>query len=149
MFYNTFKNSISKKKERIGDIMELYENIKRMRLESKMSQSELAQRTGYADKTAISKIEKGLVDLSQSKIVAFAEALHTTPARLMGWEDETPADKESEALELVEQQYGQDARGSLSKYLQLDSSDKKLVSSMMDNMLDQDKYSVQEESKHA
>ena len=41
---------------------------------------------GYADKSMIAKIEKGLVDLPQSKIIAFAEALHVSPGDLMGWE---------------------------------------------------------------
>lgn len=38
----------------------------------------------------ITKIESGKVDISQKKIVAFANALGTTPAYLMGWTDESP-----------------------------------------------------------
>lgn len=40
----------------------------------------------------ITKIESGKVDISQKKIFAFAQALHTTPGYLMGWEEETPAE---------------------------------------------------------
>lgn len=65
--------------------MELYKNIKKRREQLHMTQTELAEKTGYADKTMISKIEKGVVDLPQSKIVLFAEALRTTPRDLMGW----------------------------------------------------------------
>ena len=36
----------------------------------------------------ITKIEGGNVDISQSKIVAFARALSTSPAYLMGWIDD-------------------------------------------------------------
>lgn len=67
-------------------MLDLYENIKKRREELGFTQSDLAKRAGYADKTMISKIEKGQVDLPQSKIEAIADALFTTPAILMGWE---------------------------------------------------------------
>ena len=69
--------------------MELYKNIKRRREELGMTQTKLAELTGYADKTAISKIESGHIDLSQSKIITFAKALKTTPSDVMGWDDNT------------------------------------------------------------
>ena len=65
-------------------MLELYSNIRRFRLALKMSQDELAQRTGYSDRSSIAKIEKGEVDLPQSKISLFAAALQTTPGSLMG-----------------------------------------------------------------
>lgn len=68
-------------------MLELYKNIKSKRIELGLTQGELAERTGYADKSMIAKIENGKVDLSQSKIELFADALHTTPRALMGWED--------------------------------------------------------------
>lgn len=69
--------------------MRLYENIKKRREELHMTQGDLAAKTGYADKTMISKIEKGVVDLPQSKIYLFAQALNTTPRALMGWTTES------------------------------------------------------------
>lgn len=54
-----------------------------------MSQEELAHRLGYKDRSMITKIESGIVDISQSKISQFAEALSTTPAYLMGWSEES------------------------------------------------------------
>lgn len=66
---------------------DLYENIKKRRKELRLTQTDLASRLGYADKSAIAKIEKGIVDLPQSKIKAFADALRTTPAYLMGWDE--------------------------------------------------------------
>ena len=54
-----------------------------------MTQEELAEMVGYTSRSSIAKVEKGLVDLSQNKIVQFANALKTTPADLMGWEDDT------------------------------------------------------------
>ena len=68
-------------------MLELYRNIKKRRLELDMTQSDLAKKLGYSDKSMIAKIEKGAVDLSQSKITAFAKALKTTEVALMGWDD--------------------------------------------------------------
>lgn len=68
-------------------MIDLYSNIKKRREELRMTQTALAEKTGYADKTMISKIEKGLIDLPQSKIILFASALQTTPRELMGWDD--------------------------------------------------------------
>lgn len=64
--------------------MSIYENIKKRRNELKMSQDELARRLGYADHSAIAHIEKGRIDLPQSKVIAIAEALQTTPGELLG-----------------------------------------------------------------
>ena len=65
--------------------MTLYENIKALRESLKMSQDELATKVGYKDRTSIAKIESGKVDLSQSKIFAFAKALNVSPEELMGY----------------------------------------------------------------
>lgn len=64
--------------------MSLYENIRKRRKEMRMSQVELARKLGYADHSAIAHIEKGDIDLPQSKIIAIAKALDTTPGDLMG-----------------------------------------------------------------
>ena len=53
-----------------------------------LTQEELAFRMGYKTKSAINKIELGINDVSQSKVVKFAEALHTSVAYLMGWDEE-------------------------------------------------------------
>lgn len=65
----------------------LYENIKNLREQKGMSQDELAELTGYTSRSSIAKIEKGLVDLQQSKILAFAKALNVSPSELMGWNE--------------------------------------------------------------
>lgn len=64
--------------------MNLYENIRKYRKEKKMSQEDLAKQTGYTDRSSIAKIEKGDVDLPQSKIILFARALDVEPGVLMG-----------------------------------------------------------------
>ena len=65
----------------------LYKNIKEFRLKMGLSQADLAEMTGYTDRSSIAKIENGEVDLQQSKIALFAKALHTTPQILLGWND--------------------------------------------------------------
>lgn len=49
-----------------------------------MSQEKLAMLAGYTDRSIIARIEKGEIDLSQSKIQAFADIFHITPSELMG-----------------------------------------------------------------
>ena len=68
-------------------MLNLYKNIKQLREELGMSQDELAEKTGYTSRSSIAKIEKGLVDLQQSKIISFANALGVTPSQLMGWDE--------------------------------------------------------------
>lgn len=58
------------------------------RKELGMTQETLASKIGYSSKSSINKIENGTNDIPQSKIVKFAEALSTTTAYLMGWEQE-------------------------------------------------------------
>lgn len=65
-------------------MLDLYKNIRRLRKELKMSQDELAKLTGYGDRSSIAKIEKGIVDMPQSKIIQFAKVLGVTPGELMG-----------------------------------------------------------------
>lgn len=65
-------------------MLELYENIKKLRKEKKMSQEKLARLTGYTDRSSIAKIEKGEVDIPQSKIMLFAQALGVDAGALMG-----------------------------------------------------------------
>ncbi len=64
--------------------MELYKNIRSRRIALKMTQQELAQKLGYKSTSTIAKIESGENDIPQAKLGAFANALNTTPAALMG-----------------------------------------------------------------
>ena len=68
-------------------MLQLYKNIKMLREEKRLSQDELAKLCGYTSRSSIAKIEKGEVDLQNSKILLFANALGTTPGKLMGLTD--------------------------------------------------------------
>lgn len=72
--------------------MTMYERIKELRQKLKMSQEELASKVGYTDRSSIAKVESGQVDLTQSKIKAFADALGTTPVELMDHDNVTEID---------------------------------------------------------
>lgn len=71
--------------------MDLPKRIKSRREELGLSQEELAKALGYKSRSTINKIELGINDITQSKIEAFAKALRTTPAYLMGWEEQKNA----------------------------------------------------------
>lgn len=67
--------------------MTIYERIRCLRTKAGMTQDDLARAMGYKDRSMITKIEAGKVDISQTKIVEFAQVLNTTPGYLMGWVD--------------------------------------------------------------
>lgn len=71
-------------------MLELYKNIKKRREELGMSQAELARKVGYADRSAIARIERGDYDLPQTKILEIAKALKIPPGELMGLDGVTP-----------------------------------------------------------
>lgn len=67
--------------------MEIGDRIKRRREELDMSQEELAFKVGYKSRSSVNKIEIDGRGLPQKKILDFANALQTTPAYLMGWDE--------------------------------------------------------------
>jgi transcriptional regulator with XRE-family HTH domain len=66
-------------------MINLYDNIRKRRQQLNMTQEQLAEKTGYASKSMISKIEKGLIKLDHEKIEDFAKALRMDPVELMGY----------------------------------------------------------------
>lgn len=66
-------------------LQDMGNKIKELRLKKGLSQEELAKKMGYTSRSTINKIEKGLVDIPQSKIIDFANILDTTPLYLLNW----------------------------------------------------------------
>ena len=64
--------------------MKTHEIIRTLREKQGMSQEALASRLGYKDRSTIAKIESGKVDLSQSKLAAFAEVFGVSVLQLLG-----------------------------------------------------------------
>jgi transcriptional regulator with XRE-family HTH domain len=61
-----------------------------------MSQQELAEKVGYKDKSAISKVERGDRDINQSMIMKYAAALGVSPTYILYGND---AEKENPPAE--------------------------------------------------
>jgi len=61
----------------------LGEYIRLMRESEGMSQEELAIKSGFSGRAAISAIEKGKTNISIDRLLDLAIALHTTPSELM------------------------------------------------------------------
>ena len=80
---------------KIGD------NILAARKRAGLTQEELAAKMGYKSKSTINKIELGVNDIPQSKIVKFAEVLGTTPAVLMGWVSPETSQKNDKIVVLI------------------------------------------------
>ena len=69
--------------------MTIGDRVKLLRQKKKMTQLELAEKLGYKSKSSVAHIENGR-DIPRSMVVTLADILETTPAYLMGWEDEKP-----------------------------------------------------------
>lgn len=134
--------------------MTIGERIKQRREFLGMSQEDLAQKLNYKSRSTINKIEMGINDITQTKITAFAEALDTTPAHLMGWEDHS----EDEAKKLnqhIKNVYGTDAVHMLDLFCQLNTHDKTNALINLNNLLDKgtsnlssDNYSADSDVKY-
>ena len=75
--------------------------IRNRREELGLSQDELGKRLGYKSRSSINKIELDQRNLTQSKIKAIADALETTPAYIMGWNEPSPEER-SEKIKSIE-----------------------------------------------
>lgn len=76
--------------------------IRELRYRNNMTQEELALKVGYTSRSSINKIEKGMVDLPQSKIAEIADALGTTPGYLMGWDESASESMQQISVEPAE-----------------------------------------------
>lgn len=72
---------------KMSQLRDMGARIRARREEMGMSQEMLAEKVGYKSRSSINKIELGKNDIVQSTIKKIADALSTTPAYLMGWED--------------------------------------------------------------
>ena len=68
--------------------MTIGDRIRLKRNEIGLTQRDLAALVGYSHHSTLARIERGAVDVSQKKIVQFAEALGVSVAYLMGWKED-------------------------------------------------------------
>lgn len=103
-----------------------------------MTQARLAELTDYTDRSSIAKIERGDVDLPQSKILLFAEALGVIPGTLMGNDGVSPA-----AGSVI---LSPDQEELLAYYDKLNASGKQKVRDYASDLTEQKKYIEPESS---
>ena len=103
--------------------------IRSLREFNKLSQTELAIKVGYKDKTSIAKIEAGKVDLPQSKIFAFAKNLGTTPSYILG-DNEFPNHVEEHSF------INDNDKTILDKYRQLNDEGKQRLLERADELIE-------------
>ena len=70
--------------------MDLNEKIKYLRERENMTLEELAQKVGVSASTILRYETGNIKNLRRDKIKRLADALNTTPAYLMGWEEDKP-----------------------------------------------------------
>jgi len=117
--------------------MKLYENIRDLRIKNGWSQDELAKRAGYSDRSMITRIEKGTVDLNHSKILMFADIFHVDPVQLMGLSDNK------------DMLLSPDEEHILTTYRTLDPPDQKEVVRFVDFKASDPKYTEKGKEKRA
>lgn len=83
--------------------MTIYERIKYLRESLNMSQQELAEKVGYKDKSAISKVERGDRDINQKMIMKYAQVLGVSPTYILyGQEPEAKKENPPEDPKITE-----------------------------------------------
>ena len=117
-------------------LTELGNRIKTVRQSKGISQDELARLCGYNSRSSVNKIEAGLNDIPQSKIKAIADALHVSPAWLMGYDDRPAAGVVLSAEE----------KDVVSKYRKLSPEGKMYIQDQLDFRLGKEAASVKSES---
>lgn len=69
-------------------VLDISERIKKLRLQNNLTLEQVGDIVGVG-KSTVRKWETGEIkNMRRDKIAKLADALHTTPAYLMGWEDD-------------------------------------------------------------
>lgn len=75
--------------------MNIGQKIKERREELGLTQEELARILGYASRSSVNKVETSR-EVSMKKIKLYADALQTTVAYLMGWEQKQEIEEKAD-----------------------------------------------------
>ena len=110
------------------------EKIYDLRTQKGLTLEELGNMVGVG-KSTVRKWENGMIaNMKRDKIIAVAKALGTTPAYLMGWEDDT------EDVSYKESPSAPSTPEILTLYNSLDAEDQSLALGIVRQMAEQDKY---------
>lgn len=81
--------------ERKNYLIEFGERVRKARKAKGLTMEELAEMTGYTNRSSIATIEKGRSDISHSKVLKIAEALEVSPFYLLFGEEGVEVNTES------------------------------------------------------
>jgi len=114
--------------------MNIGERIRVKRVALGWSLRELSDRMGYANHSTVQRIEKGTVDIPQSKIEKFSEVLNVPVSYLMGW-DEKIEEKPKEMAELhFEILMDEDISDIFDDFKKLDKTKRKIVKDLVHSL---------------
>ena len=114
--------------------MTIGERIKQKRIEKGLSQRDLAKRMQYSNHSTIGKIERGQVDLSQSRIEEFAEVLNVSVSYLIGLDEEIKADPIGTAERHFEMIADEDLNEIFDDFKKLSKQQKKIVKDLIHSL---------------
>ncbi len=133
--------------------MKTGEKIKALRKQQQWSQEQLAKKMGYKSRSTINKIELGIHEITQSKLLAFAEIFNVDPRELVTdepidyeklkkkWDKNSYArSKEIHLQEEILDQYGKKSVILLSFWVQLNDEGKKRALSSIEDLTQIEKY---------
>lgn len=138
---------MSKPKEEFLKI--LGTNIKNKRKELGLTQEALADKCGYTannKRSTISKIEKGVNDVSASKLREIAKSLDVPVSELTKGAEHIQ--QKMLVCDLLEQCYSSNAYELIELFSKLDTIDQGKVLGTINTLLDAEKYSVKKESSN-
>lgn len=110
--------------------------ISRRRKELGMTQEELALKMGYKSKSTINKIELGINDIPQSKLVKFSEALDLPLDKLMGWDEKIKADPVGTGQLHAKMTMDKDFVELFEDFRKLDDKEKQIVKKFVHSMVE-------------
>lgn len=107
--------------------MKIGDRIKARRGQLGWSQKELANRLGYSNHSTVARAESGFLDLPQSRVVQYADALDVSVGYLMGWE-EKPEEAGALAAEVIKDP---ELLGMVEDFLSLEEADRATVRALV------------------
>lgn len=133
--------------------MTMGQYIKQLRIEKELSQDALGKLVGV-NRAAVNKWENGSVEnIKRSTIKKLSEVFGVSPCDLMKWDEELEAherhNEETATCDLFQKCHEKEMSSIVSLLLKLDSADRQLAAGIIQQMLAQDKYSIQEGLKNA
>lgn len=115
--------------------MTIGERIKARRKELGITQVELAHRLGLKSKSTVCKMETSNDNPTMDSVKEYADALETTVAHLMGWDDVIPPDYSKHSDMATNLINNQELEQMLTAFDSLKDEDKKIVFSLINSLV--------------